>query len=273
MRVAYQGEPGAYSEEAIIKHWGDEAQPVPLPYLQDVFAKVEQGGLDLGLVPVENTIQGSIHLTYDLLLDSELTIQGETILRINHSLIVNPGTKLEEIKRVFSHPQAIGQSRDFIEKYDLESVSTYDTAGSVKMIKEMELRDAAAIASRRAAEVYSMEILAEGIETHQENYTRFLIIGKGKTKPTGRDKTTLSFITEHKPGSLLKALHTISDQGINLLKIESRPLIGKPWEYIFYVEFEGHEEDLRVKKSLDDLENVTTSIKKLGSYPQASFLG
>ena len=269
MRVAYQGEQGAYSEEAIIKHWGDRAEPVPLPYLQEVFAKVEQGEVDLGLVPVENTIQGSIHLTFDLLQESDLKIQGETILRINHSLIVNPGTKLEDLRKVFSHPQAIGQSRAFLEENGLEPVSTYDTAGSVKMIKEKGITEAAAIASIRAAEVYGMEILAEGIETHQENYTRVLIIGKGKTKPTGRDKTTLTFITEHKPGSLLRALHTISDQGINLLKIESRPLIGKPWEYIFYVEFEGHEDDPRVKRSLEDLEKVTTSIKKLGSYPRA----
>jgi len=269
MKIAYQGEPGAYSEEAIINHWGDKAQAIPLPYLQDVFTKVENGELELGLVPVENTIKGSIHLTFDLLQERAVLIQGETILRITHSLIINPETKFEDIKKVYSHPQALGQSRTFIEKHGFEAVNTYDTAGSVKLIKEEGLTDAAAIASSRAAEVYNMKVLAKGIETHKENWTRFLIIGKEKMQPTGRDKTTLLFIVEHKPGSLLKALHAISDQGINLLKIESRPLIGKPWEYIFYIEFEGHERDPEVQLSLEDLEKVTTSIKILGSYPRA----
>jgi prephenate dehydratase len=137
------------------------------------------------------------------------------------------------------------------------------------MIKEKGMLDAGAIASRRAAEVYGMEVIVEGLETHKENYTRFLIIGKEKIRPTGGDKTSLMFIVEHEPGSLLRALHAISDQGINILKIESRPLVGRPWEYVFYLEFEGHEDDPRVEKSLRDLEKTTTSIKKLGSYPRA----
>lgn len=271
MRVAYQGEPGAYSEEAIIKHWGEEAQAVPLPYLQDVFAGVEKGEVELGLVPVENTIQGSVHLTFDLLYEGNLLIQGETVLRINHSLIVNPGTRFKDIKRVYSHPQALGQSRRFIEKHGFEAVSTYDTAGSVKMIKEKAMTDSAAIASSRAAEVYNMEIIAEGLEAHKENYTRFLIIGKNEVEPTGKDKTTIFFTVEHKPGSLLRALQAISDRGINLLKIESRPLIGKPWEYIFYLEFEGHIKDSVVEEGIKELVGVTTSIKILGSYPRDGY--
>jgi chorismate mutase/prephenate dehydratase len=269
MKVAFQGERGAYSEEAIIKHWGKKAEPVPNVYLRDVFDMVEKGEADFGLVPVENTIHGSIHRTFDLLYERCLLIQGETALRIRHCLIAHPETKLADIKRVYSHPQALGQSREYLEKKGYEALSTYDTAGSVKIIKEQGLLDAAAIASSRAAKVYKMKILAEGIETNKENFTRFLIIGNDETSPTDRDKTTLAFIVEHKPGSLVKALQALSSNGINLLKIESRPLVGRPWEYIFYLEFEGHKLAPIVKKALEELREVTRSVKLLGSYPRA----
>lgn len=268
MKVAFQGERGAYSEEAIIKRWGEKADPVPRPYLVDVFDAVKNGEADLGLVPIENSIQGTIVRTFDLLNERDLYTQGETVLRIRHCLIVNPGVTNIDIKKVYSHPQALGQSREYMEKHGYEPVGTYDTAGSVKMIKEKGMMDAAAIASSRAAKVYNMKILENGIETHKKNYTRFVVIGKEKMKPTGKDKTTLAFIVEHRPGTLVSALESIASRDINLMKIESRPLIGNPWEYIFFIEIQGHIQDQNIKDALEELKQHTIYIKHLGSYPR-----
>jgi len=269
MRVAFQGERGAYSEEAIISHWTDEAEPVPRPYLAGVFDAVEEGDADLGLVPVENSIEGSIVRTFDLLNERSLVAQGETVLRVRHCLIANPGVKMVDVKVVYSHPQALGQARQYLEKHDYESVAHYDTAGSVKYIRENNLMNAAAIASLRAAQVYDMDVLQHGIETHNENYTRFLVIGRDKPRPTGRDKTSIAFVVKHDPGTLVKALATLADRCINLTKIESRPIVGSPWEYIFFIDFEGHIEDNNVKAALDELSLHTSYLKHLGSYPQA----
>jgi prephenate dehydratase len=266
MRVAFQGERGAYSEEAIMAHWGEAAEPLPRPYLPDVFDAVEKGDAGLGLVPVENSIEGSIVRTFDLLNERTLRAQGETVLRIVHCLIANPGVEAVDVKRVYSHPQALGQSREYLERRGLEPVGAYDTAGSVKMIKEQGLMDAAAIASQRAAEVYGMNILEKGIETHKENYTRFLVIGRDEPEPTGADKTSLAFVVEHRPGTLVKALNALAKRRINLCKIESRPLVGTPWEYIFFIDFHGHVEDPEVAKALVELRGQTRYIKHLGSY-------
>lgn len=269
MRVAFQGERGAYSEEAIIQHFGRSVEPVPRPYLRDVFDSIEEGEADLGLVPVENSIEGSIVRTYDLLNDRRLKAQGETVLRVVHCLIVNPGVAKEDVLRVHSHPQALGQCRDYLERHGYEPVSSYDTAGSVKMLKEQDLRDSAAIASRRAAEVYGMEVLDSGIETHQENYTRFLVIGHEDIQPTSRDKTSIAFIVDHRPGTLYTALKAFAENGIDLTKIESRPMLGKPWEYIFFIDVIGHREDSDLSRALRLLKESSRSVKILGSYPQA----
>ena len=267
MKVAFQGERGAYSEEAIIAHWGEAAEPLPRPYLPDVFDAVEKGYADLGLVAVENSIQGSIVRTFDLLNERTLRAQGETVLKIVHCLIANPGVEAGDVKRVYSHPQALGQSREYLERRGLEPVGVYDTAGSVKMIKEQGLMDAAAIASQRAAEVYGMNVLEKGIETHNENYTKFLVIGSEEPESTGRDKTSLAFVVEHRPGTLVKALNAFVKRQINLSKIESRPILGKPWEYIFFIDFHGHVKDPEVVKALEELRGQTRYIKHLGSYP------
>ena len=270
MKVAFQGERGAYSEEAIIAHWGEAAEPLPRPYLPDVFDAVEKGYADLGLVAVENSIQGSIVRTFDLLNERTLRAQGETVLKIVHCLIANPGVEAGDVKRVYSHPQALGQSREYLERRGLEPVGVYDTAGSVKMIKEQGLMDAAAIASQRAAEVYGMNVLEKGIETHNENYTKFLVIGSEEPESTGRDKTSLAFVVEHRPGTLVKALNAFVKRQINLSKIESRPILGKPWEYIFFIDFHGHVKDPEVVKALEELRGQTRYIKHLGSYPVSS---
>ena len=266
MKIAFQGERGAYSEEAIIAHWGEEAESLPCLYLLDVFEAVEKGDADLGLVPVENSIEGSIVRTFDLLNEYALRAQGETILRIVHCLIANPGVEYGDVKRVYSHPQALGQSREYLERKNLQPIGAYDTAGSVKMIKEESLMDAAAIASQQAAEVYGMNILERGIESHKENYTRFLEIGKENPEPTGKDKTSLAFVVDHKPGTLVRALNTLARRNINLCKIESRPLVGTPWEYIFFIDFHGHVKDPEVVKALEELRDQTRYIKHLGSY-------
>jgi prephenate dehydratase len=268
MKVGFQGELGAYSEEAIIQHFGDEAQPVPRTYLKDVFDAVENGEADLGLVPAENSLEGSIVRTFDLLLERDLKVMGETILRVVHCLIANKGVALEDVKKVYSHPQALGQSRAYLESHGLEAVSWYDTAGSVQMLKEKGLKDAA-IASARAAEVYDMAVLAKGIETDDENYTRFFVIGKGDVELTGNDKSTIAYIVDHRPGTLLESLRAFASKRLNLTKIESRPISGKPWEYTFFVEIEAHRDDPMMREALVELEKSSNFIKVLGSYPRA----
>jgi chorismate mutase/prephenate dehydratase len=269
MRVSFQGERGAYSEEAIIQHFGRGVEPVPRPYLRDVFDSIEEGKADLGLVPVENSIEGSIVRTYDLLNERRLKAQGEVVLRVVHCLIANLGVAKEDVLRVHSHPQALGQCRDYLERHGYEPVSSYDTAGSVKMLKELGLRDSAAIASKRAAEVYEMEVLDSGIETHHENYTRFLVIGRDDMQPTSRDKTSIAFIVDHRPGTLYTALKAFAENGIDLTKIESRPMLGKPWEYIFFIDVIGHREDSDLSAALGLLGESSRSVKILGSYPRA----
>jgi prephenate dehydratase len=268
MRIAFQGEKGAYSEEAIYKHYED-AVSVPRPYLKDVFDAVENGEADFGMVPVENTIQGSVVRAYDLLNERGLKASGEEIHRIQHCLIAHPDTELTDIKKAYSHPQALGQSREWLEKQGIEAVNFYDTAGSVKWIKENNVSDAAGVASAQAAETYGMKILARGIETNPENYTRFIEIGYKETDPTGEDKTILSFIVQHRPGTLVGTLKEFSERGINLEKIESRPLVGKPWEYIFFVEISGHIKDAVVSEALTALEDHVISMRHLGSYRRA----
>jgi len=268
MRVAFQGEKGAYSEEAIVSHWGDRAEPLPRPYLYDVFDAVEAGEADLGLIPVENSIEGTVVRTLDLLYERPLKVLDETVLRVRHCLISNPGVKLEDVKRVYSHPQALGQSRVFLERHGYEPVGEYDTAGSVKLVKERGMMDAAAVASRRAAEVYGMEVLAEGVETHSENYTRFLAIGTGEASPTGRDKTSLAF-TLNRNGTIIGALNTLAVGGVNLLRIDSRPLLGEPWKYVYFIDLEGHIKEPALRRALEKFGEQTMRVKHLGSYPRA----
>ena len=270
MKIVFQGEHGAYSEEAILQRFGSLVETVPCPTLIAVFDAVECGEVDLGLVPVENTLEGSIVQTYDLLLKSDLKVEAEVILRIAHCLIANSGVTLDDVKRVYSHPQALGQCRSFLESRGYDAVAAYDTAGSVKMLKEEGLRDAAAIASKRAAEVYGMAVLATNIEIHPENYTRFFIIGHSDCSPTGRDKTSIVFSIDHKPGTLFQALRGFAERGVNLTKIESRPIVGRPWEYLFHMDFEGHRENQSLRLALEELKTRSSFLKILGSYPRAN---
>jgi len=267
--VAFQGELGAYSEEAAFHFFGPSIEVKPCESLDDVFRIVEQGEVQFGIVPIENSLEGSISRVYDLLLDSSLRVCGETELRIAHCLIASPETRLDLVKKVYSHPQALGQCQAFLKHLNFEIVPTYDTAGSVKMIKEHGITDGAAIASTRAAEIYVMQILAREIEDNPNNSTRFFVLAKHDAPPSGNDKTSIVFSVKHRPGALHEFLNELTSRNINLTKIESRPTRQKAWEYNFYMDLEGHHEDRPVRAALDNLEKISLFVKVLGSYPKA----
>jgi len=267
--IAFQGEFGAYSEEAAFKYFGNSIQTIGCKTLSDVFQILEENKVDFAIVPVENSIEGSVGQAYDLLLEYNLKACGEVFHKIKHCLISFPNVDLKSIKTVYSHPQALGQCRKFLEELKCELIPFYDTAGSVKMIKEKNLRNAAGIASERAAKIYGLNVIVEGIETNHNNYTRFLILSKKDSEPTGNDKTSIIFTTKHVPGALHKALGIFSVSDINLTKIESRPIVGRPWEYNFYLDFEGHHKDKIVSMALEILKHNSLFIKIIGSYPKA----
>ena len=267
--VAFQGEIGAYGEEAAFQFFGPLIQVKPRESLDDVFKVVEQGEAQFGVVPIENSLEGSISRVYDLFLDSSLKVCGETELRVSHCLIASPEAQLGSIKRVYSHPQALAQCRAFLKHLDCELIPTYNTAASVKMIKEQGITDGGAVASARAAEIYGMKVIAKEIEDNPNNFTRFFILSKQDSPPSGEDKTSIVFSVKHKPGTLYEFLRELAGRNINLTKIESRPTRQKPWEYNFYLDFEGHREDKLSREILESLEQVSLFVKVLGSYPKA----
>ncbi len=269
VEVAFQGEIGAYSEEAAFRFFGSSIQTRPCESLDDVFKAVQQGAVPFGIVPVENSLGGSIGQTYDLLLSSNLKVSGEIELRVTHYLIANPGVKLDTIKRVYSHPQALAQCQVFLKHLNCELIPTYDTAGSVKMIKEKGITDGGAVASARAAELYKMKTIAKEIEDNPNNFTRFFVLSKQDSPPSGSDKTSIVFSLKHKPGALYGILKEFAGRNINLTKIESRPTKQTPWEYNFYLDFEGHREEAVVREALENLERASLFVKVLGSYPKA----
>ncbi len=269
MIVAFQGETGAYSEEAAFQFFGSSIQVKPCENLDDVFRAVEADEAQSGIVPIENSLEGSIGRSYDLLLESSLRVCGETELRVTHCLIASPGARLDSIKRVYSHPQALGQCRVFLRHLGCELIPAYDTAGSVKIIKEKGITDGAAIASARAAETYGMQIIAREIEDNPNNFTRFFILAKQDSPPSGNDKTSIVFSIKNRPGTMYEVLKRLAVRNINVTMIESRPARQKPWEYNFYLDFEGHREDTIVREALKALEKTSLFLKVLGSYPKA----
>ena len=267
MKVAFQGEPGAYSEQAVFNYFG-MVETKPCESFDVVFNSVVSGECEQGLIPIENSLAGSIHQNYDLLLRHDLHIVGEYLLRVEHCLIGLPGVKKEDIQKAISHPQALGQCAAYLRNLGIKPETVYDTAGSVKMLKASGERTTVAIASRRAAELYEMQIIEEGIEDNPENYTRFLAISKTAVQPEGESKTSIVFTLKNQPGSLFKAMSVFALRDIDLTKIESRPLQGKPWEYLFYVDFIGAEHEGTVRKALDHLSEYALMTRVLGSYPR-----
>jgi chorismate mutase/prephenate dehydratase len=270
VKVAFQGERGAFSEDAAAKLFGADIDYLPCARLKEVFELVSQGMVEFGVVPVENSQAGSINETYDLLLAYPPNIFAEVILKVSHCLMALPGKKLENITTIYSHPQAIAQCAGFLSNLNVEVMSVYDTAGSAKMIKEKGLTDCAAIASRRASDIYGLEILAPEIETSVNNYTKFAAISKQKARRAHKNKTSLVFAGEHKPGSLYRILGIFATKNINLTKLESRPSRREPWEYVFYADFEGHLDSKVCQEAVKELQREAAFVKILGSYPQAT---
>ncbi len=267
MRVAFQGEPGAYSEIAALRYFGRTVTTVPYGTFRRILDATSRGETDCAVLPVENSVEGTVGESYDLLLSTDLPAVGETYLRVRHCLL--GFGKIERIKTVYSHPQALGQCRRFLESRGLEAVPTYDTAGSAEKILENRKNPLACIASKRVSELYDVPVLLEGIEDHEGNATRFLILAKDEKPPSGRDKTSVIFSTEDKPGALYRILGIFNRYSVNLTKIESHPTRSTPWEYNFYVDFEGHVEDEAIGKMMEEVRKEAKFLKILGSYPRA----
>jgi len=273
MRVAYQGEAGAFSESAARRVLGSEIVGVPCDSFERMFAAVGDGSADCCVAPIENSLAGSIHRNYDLLLASELTIAGETSMRIVHNLIAPPDVDFAAVRRVYSHPVALAQCTRFFAKHPhIEPMPVHDTAGGVRLVMDRRREDEGAIASMAAAEIYGGRVLLEAIEDNAQNYTRFFLLtspGRGiaPRETARRWKTSIVFRAANKPGALFRALGAFAIFEIDLSKIESRPIEGRPWEYAFYLDFEGKLDDANVARALDNLNGMAEMVRVLGSYP------
>lgn len=270
IRVAFQGVRGAYSEDAIQQHFGEAAEAIPCNEFEEVFHLVESGQVSHAVIPVENSIEGSVTAVIDLLLESDLTVTGEVLVAIRHCLIVHPEARMEDIRKVYSHPQALGQCRVFLSKHpEWEKIPAFDTAGSVRMIKERGLKEEAAVASKRAAAFYGMKVLQEDIQSTPRNFTRFFVAEKSTSILAEGDKTSLVFALKNIPGALHQAIGVFAERGVNLSKLESRPRKGRTWEYVFFVDIDGHVNDAKVSDALTDLVRRATFVKVFGSYNKA----
>ena len=268
-KVAFQGELGAYSELAIYTFFDNKVKVLPKETFTMIFEAVSKGEADHGIIPIENSLAGSIHENYDLLLKHDLVITGEVKLRIVHTLMVNKGVKYTDVKRIYSHPQALSQCKDFLSSLSgVELISVYDTAGAARRIRDNKAMDEAAIASEQAALDYKLEIIKSGIESNHKNFTRFLILSRELSDEVVDPKTSVVFATKNIPGALFKSLSVFALRDIDLLKIESRPLPGSPWEYIFYLDFSGDIRHEVIKKAINHLEEIARLLKVLGSYPK-----
>jgi arogenate/prephenate dehydratase len=267
MRIAYQGEPGAYSEAAALR-FDSSADLLPRESFEAVFEAVEQGAATHGILPIENTIGGTIHENYDLLLRNELPIVAEVKQPVSHNLLALPGTTRDTLRRVYSHPQGLRQCERFLRTLDVELVATYDTAGSAKMIQEGQLRDTGAIASERAAEMFRLSIVEAGVQDFAGNTTRFILVGRDATPLGEANKTTVVFTVPNAAGALFKALSVFALRDIDLTKLESRPIPERPFEYLFYADLTATRDDLPCARALMHLAEFAPSVRTLGSYPR-----
>ncbi len=265
--VAFQGEHGAYSEEAVRQKFGDHVETLPKRSFADIFSAIEGGEADYGVLPVENSVAGSINQAYDLLLERDLRVVGEICLRVKHCLMAPRGTKLEDIRVVRSHPQALAQCERTIREHGWEAEAVYDTAGSAKALAESPEEGIAAIASALAAEIYNLDILVRGIEDMTWNTTRFFVLGNQEAETDENSKTSLVFAVPHRPGALVDCLSEFARRGLNLTKLESRPRRNRPWHYVFYLDCEGHWQEPGCQAALMGLLSKAAFVKLLGSYP------
>ena len=266
MKIAYQGEPGAFSEAAA-RRVDSRADLLPCRSFEEVFAAVDAGKADYGALPIENSIGGSIHRNYDLLLEHQLPIVAEVELPVVHHLLAVPGATMAGLKRVYSHPQGLAQCERFLRTLSgVEIIATYDTAGSAKMVADAGLKDAAAIASARAGDVFGLTSLKASIQDFDDNITRFLVVGRQPLPDAVPDKTSIVFTLPNEAGSLFKALSVFALRGVDLTKLESRPIPGRPWEYLFYVDLAAASEELRCTRALAHLAEFAPMLRTLGSY-------
>ena len=276
MRVAFQGERGAFSEKAAYRLAGPDIETIPCRSFEDVFDAVKTGHADRAVTPIENSLAGSIHRNYDLLLESDLTIAAETNLRINHALIAPPGVALDAIRNVYSHPVALAQcGRLFRDNPLLEPMPAHDTAGAVRLVMERGRTDEAAIASADAAKIYGARVMQDSVEDNPQNYTRFFLLQSDPADIRAADdgaqwKTSLILHVANKPGALYRALGAFALVGIDLAKIESRPIVGRPWEYSFYLDIAGHRDDPSIAEALRNLTTMAENVRLLGSYQHIS---
>ena len=273
MKIAYQGEPGAFSEAAA-RQVNADAHLIPCRAFEDVFEAVKGGPANYGVLPIENSIGGSIHRNFDLLLEHELPIFGEVELPVVHHLLAFPQTTMEKVRRIYSHPQALAQCDRFLRTLTgVEVIATYDTAGSAKLIADQKMEDAAAIASARAADVFGLKAIRTSIQDYEHNITRFLIIGRRPLSDAAPDKTTIVFTLPNEPGVLFKALSVFALRGIDLTKLESRPIPKRKWEYLFYVDLAAARDELPCSRALAHLAEFAPSLRILGSYPSYKAAG
>ena len=263
MRIAFQGEPGAYSEAAALTY-SAHAEPLSCKTFDEVFDAVLHKKATHGIVPMENSIGGTIHRNYDLLVDHDIPITGEVELDVVHCLQALPGTKIADIKIVYSHPQALAQCERYLKDLGVTVEAIYDTAGGAKLVAEQKMKGAAALASRRAADVFGLEVLQEAVQDYEYNITRFFVVGG--TAEADANKTTIVFALPSTPGSLFKALSVFALRDINLSKLESRPIRGRPWEYLFYVDLETRRDDLVCARALSQLGEFAKWVRVLGTY-------
>ena len=264
--ISFQGERGAYSEAAA-KSFFDEIETIPFATFAEVLENTSKGNSEYSILPVENSLEGSVGESYDLLYSTSLNVIGEIYHRVEHCLI-GIG-KLEDVDTVYSHPQALGQCRKFIEEHNMKTIPAYDTAGSVKIVKELNKKNCACIASKTSSSIYNMPIMSENIANNSNNYTRFLILSKKKSTQTENDKTSIIFSIKHEPGSLFRIIENFHKNNVNLTKIESRPTKSNTWEYNFYVDFEGNAKNPKILEMLEKIKQESLFMKVLGSYHSA----
>jgi len=265
--VAFQGIEGAYSEQAIRQHFGEAVSVYPCHSLSELFEAVYNRTADFGILPVENALAGAVSQAYELLMDSDLRIQADVILHVHHALLAPKKVKLSDLKYVRSHPQALAQCERFLKRHDLQPIPWYDTAGSARDLSKEETNATGAIASEIAGKLYDLDVLETQIEDVPFNFTRFFILGHDDPQPGDYNKTSIVFATRHRPSALYDCLGEFASRNLNLTKIESRPRRNRPWEPVFYLDFEGHWQEKTCQEALARLLQRASFVKMLGSYP------